>query len=111
MGHPTLARELNPVPLSLNFLLTRIYRYYYLNQVYKLSKQRYTDCENDCTCFVLFCSMWVVNPGLLTWDKVALVLTPRFETLVKRLIVVFLKQLPNWKYVSYQVRATLQIIA
>jgi hypothetical protein len=55
--------------------------------------------------------MWVVNPGLLTWDKVALVLTPRFETLVKRLIVVFLKQLPNWKYVSYQVRATLQIIA
>jgi hypothetical protein len=55
--------------------------------------------------------MWVVNPGLLAWDKVALVLTPRFETLVKRLIVEFLKQLPNRNNISYQVRATLQIIA
>jgi hypothetical protein len=52
-----------------------------------------------------------VNPGVLAWDKLALVLTPRFGTLVKRLIVEFLKQLPNWNDISYQVRATLQITA
>jgi hypothetical protein len=57
-----------------------------------------------------FVTTWVVNPGLLAWDKVALVLTPRSETLVKRLIVQSLKELPNWN-ISYQVRATLHIIA
>ena len=55
--------------------------------------------------------MWAANPGLVGWDKVALVLTPRFETLVKRLIVEFLKEMPNWKDISYQVRATLRITA
>ena len=55
--------------------------------------------------------MWVVNPGLLALDKVALVLTPRLETIVKRLIAEFVKQLPNWNNISYQVRATLRIIA
>jgi len=41
---------------------------------------------------------------------VALVHTPQFETLVKRLIVDFPKQLPNWNNISYQIRPTLQII-
>jgi hypothetical protein len=46
--------------------------------------------------------MWAVNPGFPAWDKLALVLTSQFDTLVKCSIVAFLKYLSNWNDISYK---------